>query len=446
MRARPFTALCLFLALIGCSDEPVFEYDSRPIELQRAPTAPGGQALGATLARVRVGSDTPLLLIDTGSLLSSLNRGVCPTATPEPVAYTGDVQLLGAGDSAPLRAWFRGGTLFDLCPGAVGDAGTQVAGVLGGDILHNFSLAFALPSDPNLPSTMTIYGDLPAGDADLAANGYAVVKFNLRGATAAATDSGSGRPGPPSSRVVMRVCGNPPAFDPNGPVQTCNTGEVEVQAAGTNLLLALSTGHGPLVLSASAWQRLGGQVPSPLGAGESALYSPLVADPIPAHWVTVSRLALVDGDSGEAWPGACAELARARRIEWTLANQDSGACFQPCDVSGGVALPAAAYLEIGSDLPAAIVSDTSDLISNLNEDFPSGAQVDGVIGTEALADIRIEIDNVSQPQGRLVAACEPGAERQICWAAPTCLGLNGSGQTHTCFGLPPLGPAPVCPQ
>ena len=86
MRARPFTALCLFLALIGCSDEPVFEYDSRPIELQRAPTAPGGQALGATLARVRVGSDTPLLLIDTGSLLSSLNRGVCPTATPEPAA------------------------------------------------------------------------------------------------------------------------------------------------------------------------------------------------------------------------------------------------------------------------------------------------------------------------------------------------------------------------
>ncbi len=31
---------------------------------------------------------------------------------------------------------------------------------------------------------MTIYSDLPASDSDLAANGYAVVKFNLRGATA----------------------------------------------------------------------------------------------------------------------------------------------------------------------------------------------------------------------------------------------------------------------
>jgi hypothetical protein len=447
MYPRPFTALSLLTALVGCSAGPVFEYDSRPVELQRAPSAPGGQALGATLAKVKVGSDTPLLAIDTGSLLSSLRRGVCPTLTPEPEAYTGDLQLLGAWDtSAPVRAWFRGVTLFDLCPGTVGDADTQVVGVLGGDILHNFSLAFALPRDPNQPSTMTIYTDLPASDSDLAANGYAVVKFNLRGATSAATASGSGRPGPPSSRVVMRVCGNPPTFDPNGPAQTCNTGEVELQAAGTNLLLALSTGHGPLVLSASAWQRLGGQVPSPLGAGESALYSPLVADPVPAHWVTVSRLALVDGDSGDAWPGACAELARGRRIEWTLANQDNGACFQPCDVSGGVALPAAAYLEIGSDLPAAVVSDNSDLMSNLNEDFPSGAQVDGVIGTEALAEIRIEIDNVSQPQGRLVAACEPGADRQTCWAVPRCVSPSAASQTNRCFGLLPHGLAPVCPQ
>ncbi len=65
------------------------------------------------------------------------------------MAYTGDIQLLGVSDtSAPLRASFRGVTLFDLCPGTVGDANTQVAGVLGGDILHNFSLAFVLPRDP----------------------------------------------------------------------------------------------------------------------------------------------------------------------------------------------------------------------------------------------------------------------------------------------------------
>ncbi|HJX63126.1 MAG TPA: hypothetical protein VJ860_04150 [Polyangia bacterium] len=449
MFVRLLGTVPLVVTLAGCSQGPVFKYDSRPIELQRAPTAPGGPALGATLAKVTLGSDTPLLLIDTGSLLSSLRRGVCPSPTPEPGTYTGDIQLLAASDTgAPLRASFRGVTLFDLCPGAVGDANTQAAGVVGGDILRNFSVALSLariPRDPNQPTTMTIYSDLPASDSDLAANGYAVMRFGLRGNTAAATASGGGLPGLPSSRVMLRACANPPAFAPNGPAQVCKTGEVEVQASGTNLLLALSTGHGPLVLSADAWQRMGGQSPTPLGAGEPGLYSPLVTDPIAAHWVTVSRLALVDGDSGDAWPGACAELARGRRIEWTLANQNNGGCFQPCDVSGGVALPAAAYLEIGSDLPAAIVSDTSDLIGNFNEDFPSGAQVDGLIGAETLAGIRFEIDYVSQPQGRWVAACEPGVDRQTCWAAPRCYGLSGSGQTHMCFGLPPLGRAPTCP-
>ena len=446
MRARSFTALSFFLALAGCGGQPQFEYDSRPIELLRAPTEPGGPALGATLARVAVGSDTPLLLVDTGSLLSSLRRGVCPAPTTEPAAYDGDIQLLSAWDTrAPLRARFRGVTLFDLCAGAVGDAATQVAGVVGADILRGFSLAFAFPRDSAQPATMTIYSNLPASDSDLAANGYAMMKFNLRGNTAAATASGSGRPGSSSSRVVMRACGNPAAFAPDGPAQTCKTGEVELHASGTNLLLALSTGHGPMVLRASAWQRMGGQAPAPLGEGESPLYSPLVADPIPAHWVTVSRLALVDGDSGDLWPGACAELARGRRIEWTLTNQDNGACFQPCDVRGGGGLPAAAYLEIGSDLPAAVVSDTSDLISNLNEDFPSGAQVDGVVGTGTLAGTRFEIDYVSQPQGRLVAACDPGSDRQTCWASPTCVGPSSSSQTHRCFGLLTRGIAPACP-
>jgi hypothetical protein len=447
MSPQRFTALCLLFALAACGGQPAFNYDSRPIELQQAPAEPGGLALGATLARVALGSDTPLLLVDTVSLLSSLRRGACPAATPEPAAYQGDIQLLGAGDTAPVRAWFRGVTLFDLCPGAAGDANTQAAGVLGGDILRNFSLAVALPRNPaeTATATMTIYSGLPASDSDLSANGYAVMKFRLRGNTAVATASTSGRPGLPASRVVMRVCGNPAAFVPDGPAQACKTGDLAVQSSGTNLLLALSTGHGPLVLSASAWQRLGGQVTAPLGEGEPKLYSPLVADPIPAHWATISRLALVDGDSGDPWPGACAELARARRIEWTLANQSNGACFQPCDVSGGVALPAAAYTEIGSDLPAAIVSDTSELISDLNEDFPSGAQVDGMIGTEALAGIRIEIDYVSQPQGRLVAACDAAIDRQTCWAAPRCYAPSDADPTHMCFGLLPPGRAPACP-
>jgi hypothetical protein len=319
-------------------------------------------------------------------------------------------------------------------------------GVLGGDILRNFSLAFSLPRDAAQSASMSFYNHLPAGDLTLAADGYSVIKFSLRGATDVTTASRSGRPSLPSSRVVIRTCGAPAAFAPDKPQQTCKTGQLELAASGKNLLLALSTGHGPLVLSQSAWQRLGNSVPAPLGTGEPLLYSPLVADPIPAHWGTLSRLALVDSDSGDIWPGACAELARARRIEWVLANQDQpGACFEACDISGSTALPAAAYLELGPDLPAAVVSDTSDLISNLNQDFPLGAQVDGLIGAETLAGVRFELDYVSQPQGRLVASCEPGTDRQSCWSAPRCLGLSKGDQPHTCFGLQERRFSPACP-
>jgi hypothetical protein len=398
------------------------------------------------MAKVAVGADVPLLLVDTGYPLSALHRGPCPAATPEPGTYRGDIDLVGVVDQGnPVRARFHGITLFDICPGAVGDAATQPVGVLGGDVLSHFSMAFSLPRASDKAASMTIFDSLPAGEDDLAADGYSVIHFDLRGGGATATSSQASRPSLPASRVVLRACGQPVAFSPEGEMQTCAKGEVEVKSSGADLLLMLSTGHDPLVLSASAWQRLSGQTATP-EAGEPMLYSPLVSDPVPAHWVSVPRLALVDGDSGESWHGACAELARARRIEWTTAHLDQpGACFQPCDVSGNKALPAVAYLEIGSDLRAAVVSDSSDLIRGLNQDFPAAPQVDGIIGAGTLAGTSFEIDYVSQP-ARLVASCEFGSDRQRCWAPPRCEGLSGKKQTHNCFGLKDRGYAPACPQ
>jgi len=88
MYARALTALCFSFALVGCSDEPVFEYDSRPIELQRAPPPLAGKPRGHP-GQGEGGLRYPLLLVDTGSLLSSLRRGVCPSATAEPASYEG---------------------------------------------------------------------------------------------------------------------------------------------------------------------------------------------------------------------------------------------------------------------------------------------------------------------------------------------------------------------
>ncbi len=431
----------------ACGDAPIYESDARPIQLAHAPVSSGGAAQGALLAKFRAGASTPWLLVDTGYTMSGLNPGACPMA--EPRAHTDTLEVLDAVlPTAPLRAVFRDVRLWDLCAGPAGDANTQVGGVLGNDLLSHYSLALRLPSDAGQSPTMTLYTTLPASESRLAEDGYAVIGFLSRGSAELVSASGAGLGSVSGTRPVVRTCAAPREFASDEVEEICEKGEANLRASGANLLLGISTGHGPLVLSASAWARITGQAAVAPDGSEPPLYSPLVSEPVPAHWVTLPRLALMDrGDSDDDWPGACVELARSRRIEWTLANQATGACYQPCDSDGSLARTSLAYLELGGALAAAVVSDTSDLMRTLNVDVPPGAQIDGLIGAAALAGTRLEIDYPSGPDGRLTAVCESGADRKACYAAPRCPRLSGSGQSHACFGLPPQSElAPVCPK
>jgi hypothetical protein len=330
-----------------------------------------------------------------------------------------------------------------LCAGPVGDANTHIGGVLGSDLLSHYSLALDLRYADER-ATMTLHTALPASASRLADYGYAVMRFQSRGSAQLVTASGTELGSITGRRPVVRVCAAPQEFAPDGPEQICKRGELNLRATGANLLLAISTGHGPLVLSASAWTRITGQVAAPDGS-EPPLYSPLSTAPVPAHWTTLPRLAIVDRSDENDWPGACAELARSRRIEWTMANLDKGACYQSCDSDGSLARTSLAYLELGGALATAVVSDTSELVRALNVDVPPGAQVDGLIGAATLAGTRIEIDYPAGNDGRITAVCGADADRKSCYAATRCPRLSGSGQSHTCFGLAQQKTAaPVC--
>ena len=153
-------------------------------------------------------------------------------------------------------------------------------------------------------------------------------------------------------------------------------------------------------------------------------------------------LAVFQGTVDNGWSGPCAELARARRVEWVLANQDAGACFQPCDASGSQAMATRSYVELGGALELAVISETSEVIRSLNVDAPPKPQIDGIIGAGTLAGTRLRLDYTAQPQGRVIATCEDGSTRDQCWAAPSCL---AAGQPHLCFGQLDQTWAPVCP-
>jgi hypothetical protein len=429
-----------FWLLASCGSDQSFVYDLESIQLARAPITPGGAATGGLLANVATSAGIQPLLVDSAYPLDSLAPAGCAGGGTPGWTYTGDMVLRDGSAAAPVRASFDHVGLFDLCPGPTGDATTQPAGVMGGPLLANFSVGFVFPRSAGLAS-MTLWPAFPGSDAQLAQDGYVPLRFNLRGGSGAGQGTGEASLSLPSSRVVLAACAAPRAFSTTEPMEACVSGEGALKASGQDLMLAIGTGEGPLILSQSAWQRIAAQLGLASDAGTAGdLYTPFSLAPTPARFLTLPRLAIFQGISDSGWGGPCTELARARRIEWVLANQSAGACFQPCDASGGQAIATHPYLELGGSLDVAVISETSDVIRSLNVDTPPNPQVDGIIGAGTLAGTRFRLDYPSTPQGRAIAACEDGSTRDQCWPAPSCWAT-----AHSCFGQVPLVWAPVCP-
>jgi hypothetical protein len=438
--------LLLFVFLAACGSEQTLEHDLEPIVLARAPVEPGGAALGSLLAQVNTAAGLAPLLIDTAYPLDSLGRAGCGAGAAPGWTYSGDIELRDASPVAAVRARFRSVGLFDICPGPVGDATHQPAGVVGGPLLVNFALGLTLPRAAAATPALRLWPSFPGSDDQLAQDGWAVLRFSPRGAATAGPSGGEVALTLPNSRVVLSACAAPRLFATSEPQEACANGEAAVRASGQDLLLAVGTGEGPLILSESAWQRVAAQLGIAADAGAAGeLFTPFATAATPARYVDLPRLAILQGTPDSTWLGACTELARARRIEWVIANQDTGACFQRCDASGSQAVATRPYLELGGTLRVAVVSETSELIRSLNADVPPKPQVDGVIGAATLAGTRLELDYLSEPSGRVLAACEDASSRDQCWTAPSCPPLSKQGQTHSCFGKLGVPWAPVCP-
>jgi hypothetical protein len=432
----------LLLLLASCGSDQSLEYDLEPIPLARAPIVPGGEPLGGLLANVTTQAGIRPLLVDSAYPINSLARSECVDGVTPGWTYTGDIALRDGDNSAALRASFHNVGLFDICPGATGDATTQPAGVMGGPLLANFSVGLSFPRSASDSATMTLWPGFPGADDRLAQDGLVPLHFVLRGSARAAQGNGEASVTLPNSRIVLAACASPRSFSTTEAQETCARGEIALKASGQNLLLAVGTGEGPLILSQPAWERIAAQAGMASDAGTAGdLYTPFSAAPTPARFLILPRLAVLQGTIDDTWTSACAELARARRVEWVLAN--SGACFQPCDASGGKALATHPYLELGGPLSLAVVSQTSDLIQSLNVDLGANPQIDGILGAGVLAGTRLQLDYPSKPQARVLVTCENGSARDACWAAASC---PGQGQDQICFGRSvPNNWAPVCP-
>jgi hypothetical protein len=405
------------------------------------------------------------MLVATGHELTVLQA----TTDAELNAFLGGFDLFSASDAIsprPLRARFRGLELLGVPLYPLGDGSVTPGGVLGGNLLASYSIDFRFAETCAASAagcaSMTFWPQLGADDGFLGAAGYAVIHFAPLGGgelTANGTPDFVGLRGPlvvPPSRVVMRTCAVPEPFDRAGPRQACCTRAAAASpsvATGVNLSLLVETGVGPLILDQSAWRRLtqGSLVPlvepTPM---DGSLRVGTWPTPMNAAWTTIPRFALVDLQVGSNDdPGACVELARARRIEWVAYQNsiDNPVCVQPCDTDQrepSKAQTSAAYLELYGQIPVAVIADDEEFMQALRASVrPEGPELDGLIGAGALGRARLELDYTSEGP-RAVFSCEPDDARASCWAAASCPRLPGQGEVHTCFDLGPQSLPPTC--
>ncbi|HVV17117.1 MAG TPA: hypothetical protein VHH90_07920 [Polyangia bacterium] len=474
----------LLLGVAGCQGD-CCTVDSFPIPLGRA--ASGTPPLANTFD---AGADA-LPLPDAGALLATAGlpggasnlQMVIDTASPFTVmagASTGALQttlsgfdLYGAGSSpAPLRAQFRNWDVLTFPLAGVGD-GSLVDGVLGADVLRGYSVELRLagPCPARAPGTcasMTLWHRLPPDQSFLEDAGFAVLGFTPYGGgeiTAQGDPDFLGLRGPvtvPATRVVLRACAVPSAFSPEPdplappPPPCCTAADALKQATGVDLSLLIDTGVGPLVLSASAWTRVVADAATrtpalPLPAlpdspAPSATPLRVATWPAPIDvllWAAIPRYALVNLEAGaNNDPGPCVELGRARRTEIvsyaTVNAPELHVCGAACDLDpnqSGEAQNSAAYLEIGGNIPVAVIADDDPFLQGLRFDvLPEGPELDGLVGATALGQARVEIDYLSSP-GRAVFSCEAQVPRSSCFAAARCPQLPDGNAQHDCFGL-----------
>jgi hypothetical protein len=482
----------------GCTED-CCTVDSFPIALTRAPlgapplptanlgdggTPPDGGALVA-VAGLPGSLQTFNMVIDTGSPFTILAG---PTAAnPQTNAAGWNLYQAGAPVSPmtmlpPLRATFRGWDVIGVPLYPVGDLTSSLPlGVLGADLLRGYSVEFRFGAPcadggAGLCSSMTFWGHLDEDASLLEDAGYAVVNFTAFGGgeiTAEGDPDFLGLRGPlnvPATRVVLRACALPNAFAPDTgspglSVPGCTNGQQAlIQASGIDLSLMIDTGVGPLVLSASAWARVvaaaGQAQPTPITL---PLPPPPPATPAPSQlpplyvatwptpidvllWATIPRFVLINLEAGpDNDPGPCVELGRSRRTEIVsyqnemATNGAPALCGAPCDVdpnNTGEAANSAAYLEIGGQIPVAVISDDDPFLQGLRFDvLPEGPELDGLVGAAALGRARMELDYLSSP-ARAVFSCDTD-DRQVCWAAARCPQLPDHSSFHYCFGLGP---------
>lgn len=190
-------------------------------------------------------------------------------------------------------------------------------------------------------------------------------------------------------------------------VDACLHHDVELEAGlavdrGADMLFVLSTGIGPTILTESAYERwreaAGGTAPAAADLPEQSVYLP--SGPVEGGAGTIDRIALVGGDSEVRGP--CRQVYAHH-----LLSDRNCAIADDCPCSDGTfcRVPAIVELEPPSGaIDVLVVPDDDETLQAYRLELrPGSPEVDGILGTAALAPVSMDVD---KPHDRLLVRCE----------------------------------------
>lgn len=182
---------------------------------------------------------------------------------------------------------------------------------------------------------------------------------------------------------------------------------------GVDLLMVASTAVGVTLLSESAYDRyaIANNLPLSAALPQNGAVT-LQSGRILGRSATLSSMALV-GKSTQR--GACGDVYAHRYLTY---NDQLSQCTPsqpscPCD---NLPCGAPAVVELPTAVPVLVIADAEPLLLGLRTELrPDEAEVDGVIGTDLLARLSVDID---YPNNRVLARCAAPADGVACLARP----------------------------
>jgi hypothetical protein len=381
----------LGIVMTGACTEDARAIDPFPIRVDLS--------AGPLTLAMDIGDGPVPAVLDTATPLTVFDPFVAGEAVPAPRRRQVTVTLLGlddVGEPTISRARFPATPILELhpCPDdamcSVGMEGNAVefAGIIGADILARSSARFDFPS-----SELRFFPSTTGDSSQLGDDCHAVIGRAFAGGG------------------TLRVGGTEIFFAGRRPVvgacldQEDAPDDVE---RGSDALMMVSTGQGVSVLAASAYQRYAEAADAPALADLPEAELRLPSGVAQVRVGRIGTMALVgslgtgsEDDSEDRGP--CRDLYRNRVMSVNACEDpDSGIDNCPCP-NQGTFCPAAAAVDLDRSVDVAVLDDGHPLLQALRDELrPEAPELDGILGTQALTSLRLELDYLND---RMVLRC-----------------------------------------